>query len=150
MVRAVVGTPSSPTRLGTFKVGDVKRSDIADLHHGIRHIPYQANRTLGVLSKLFNLAEVWGLRPDGSNPCPGGTFGHSGGGHPHCVVLGNDGLVYVCDRPNNRIQAFKKSCAKPSVNGSQPLCDPERIIYVNNFPGASTAKRNAILKVGAP
>ncbi|PYY08660.1 MAG: hypothetical protein DMG69_14255 [Acidobacteria bacterium] len=86
--------------------------------------------------------------PDGSNPCPGGTFGHSGGGHPHCVVLGNDGLVYVCDRPNNRIQAFKKSCAKPSVNGSQPLCDPERIIYVNNFPGASTAKRNAILKAG--
>ncbi len=27
------------------------------------------NRTLGVLSKMFNLAEVWGLRPDGSNPC---------------------------------------------------------------------------------
>jgi len=31
--------------------------------------PYQANRTLGVLSKMFNLAEIWGLRPDGSNPC---------------------------------------------------------------------------------
>ena len=31
--------------------------------------PYQANRTLGVLSKIFSLAEVWGLRPDGSNPC---------------------------------------------------------------------------------
>jgi integrase len=56
-------------RLGTFKVGDVKRADIADLHHCLRHIPYQANRTLGVLSKMFNLAEVWGLRPDGSNPC---------------------------------------------------------------------------------
>ena len=56
-------------RLGTFKVGDVKRSDIAGLHHALRHIPYQANRTLGVLSKIFNLAEVWGLRPDGSNPC---------------------------------------------------------------------------------
>lgn len=56
-------------RLGTFKVGDVKRSDIAELHHELRHIPYQANRTLGVLSKMFNLAEVWGLRPDGSNPC---------------------------------------------------------------------------------
>jgi integrase len=56
-------------RLGTFKVGDVKRRDIAELHHDLREIPYQANRTLGVLSKLFNLAEVWGLRPDGSNPC---------------------------------------------------------------------------------
>jgi hypothetical protein len=24
---------------------------------------------LAVLSKMFNLAERWGLRPDGSNPC---------------------------------------------------------------------------------
>ena len=56
-------------RLGTFKVGDVKRADIAELHHQLRDIPYQANRTLGVLSKMFNLAEVWGLRADGSNPC---------------------------------------------------------------------------------
>lgn len=55
--------------IGTFKVCDVKRPDIARLHHDLRNIPYQANRTLGVLSKLFNLAEVWGLRPDGSNPC---------------------------------------------------------------------------------
>jgi DNA-binding beta-propeller fold protein YncE len=26
----------------------------------------------------------------------------------HCADLSNDGLVYVCDRPNNRIQVFKK------------------------------------------
>jgi integrase len=50
-------------------VTDIERKDIAALHHGLSHIPYQANRTLGVLSKTFNLAEVWGLRPDGSNPC---------------------------------------------------------------------------------
>lgn len=56
-------------RIGTRKVTDVERKDIAELHHGLSHIPYQANRTLGVLSKMFNLAEVWGLRPDGSNPC---------------------------------------------------------------------------------
>ena len=31
--------------------------------------PNGYNRTLGVLSKMFNLAELWGLRPDGSNPC---------------------------------------------------------------------------------
>ena len=35
----------------------------------MRDTPYQANRTLGVLSKMFNLAELWDLRPDGSNPC---------------------------------------------------------------------------------
>ena len=42
---------------------------IAELHHALRETPYQANRTLGVLSKMFALAEMWGMRPDGSNPC---------------------------------------------------------------------------------
>lgn len=55
--------------LGRFKIVDVERKDIAELHHKFRDRPYQANRTLGVLSKMFNLAEIWGLRPDGSNPC---------------------------------------------------------------------------------
>ncbi|SFS22254.1 site-specific integrase [Yoonia litorea] len=55
--------------IGSFKVVDVARKDIAALHHKHRAIPYQANRTLQVLSKMFNMAEVWGLRPDGSNPC---------------------------------------------------------------------------------
>lgn len=56
-------------KIGQRKVSEIERRDIAELHHGLKHIPYQANRTLGVLSKMFNLAEVWGLRPDGSNPC---------------------------------------------------------------------------------
>ncbi len=50
-------------------VTDIERRDIAALHHDMRATPYQANRTLAVLSKMFNLAELWGLRPDGSNPC---------------------------------------------------------------------------------
>jgi integrase len=54
---------------GTRKVPDIIRSDIAKLHHDLREKPYQANRTLGVLSVLFNQCEIWGLRPDGSNPC---------------------------------------------------------------------------------
>ena len=55
--------------IGTRKVIDIQRTDIAKLHHRLRDKPYQANRTLGVLSKMFNLAEIWGLRSDGSNPC---------------------------------------------------------------------------------
>lgn len=55
--------------IGTRKVIDIERTDIAKLHHSLRDKPYQANRTLSVLSKMFNLAEIWGLRPDGSNPC---------------------------------------------------------------------------------
>ena len=34
----------------------------------MRGIPKTANDTLAVLSKMFNLAEQWGWRPDGSNP----------------------------------------------------------------------------------
>lgn len=56
-------------RLGAFKISDVKRSDVAKLHHELRETPYQANRVVATLSKIFNLAEEWGLRPDGSNPC---------------------------------------------------------------------------------
>ena len=56
-------------RIGKLRVPDVQRSDIAALHHHMREPPYQANRTLGVLSKMMNLAELWELRPDGSNPC---------------------------------------------------------------------------------
>ena len=37
-------------------------------HHDLRHIPYQANRCLEVISKMFSLSEMWGLRPDGTNP----------------------------------------------------------------------------------
>ena len=54
--------------IGRLKVADVTKADIARLHHELRHIPYQANRNLEVISKMFNLAELWGLRPDGSNP----------------------------------------------------------------------------------
>jgi len=50
-------------------VSDVKRSDVARLHHAMRDKPYQANRTLALLSKFFNWCERHGLRPDGSNPC---------------------------------------------------------------------------------
>jgi integrase len=56
-------------RLGNTKAATVTRADISKLHHAMRETPYEANRTLAILSKMFNLSEVWGLRPDGSNPC---------------------------------------------------------------------------------
>jgi Arm DNA-binding domain/Phage integrase, N-terminal SAM-like domain len=54
--------------LGTLRVTEVTRADVAKLHHDQRHIPYEANRCLEVISKMFSLAEMWGLRPNGSNP----------------------------------------------------------------------------------
>ena len=56
-------------KLGAFRVNDVRRDHVAALHHDMRTTPYQANRTLAVLSKMFNLAELWEIRADGSNPC---------------------------------------------------------------------------------
>lgn len=38
-----------------------------------------------------------------------GLFGAGDGGHPHCVVIGNDQLVYVCDRQNDRLEIFTKT-----------------------------------------
>ncbi|MBB4267582.1 tyrosine-type recombinase/integrase [Roseospira visakhapatnamensis] len=54
--------------LGRKRITEVTRADIAHFHHDLRHVPYQANRCLEVISKMFNLAEMWGLRPDGTNP----------------------------------------------------------------------------------
>jgi len=55
--------------LGKKRVADVTRQDLARLHHARRATPTEANRALAVLSTMFNLAEHWGERPDGSNPC---------------------------------------------------------------------------------
>lgn len=48
----------------------MKRPDIAGLMEKLSYKPTtEANKVFGVLRKMFNLAEVWGYRPDGSNPC---------------------------------------------------------------------------------
>ena len=54
--------------LGRHRVTEVTRADVAKIHHDLRHIPYDANRCIEIISKMFNLAEMWGLRPDGTNP----------------------------------------------------------------------------------
>ncbi len=56
-------------RLGRRKVRDLSRTDVSGLHTSMSSTPYMANRTLAVMSKMFNLAEWWGLRESGSNPC---------------------------------------------------------------------------------
>ena len=55
--------------LGALAIEAVEREHIAALHHRHRGTPYQANRILEVVRKMFSLAELWGWRPDGSNPC---------------------------------------------------------------------------------
>ncbi|HUX78549.1 MAG TPA: site-specific integrase [Alphaproteobacteria bacterium] len=55
--------------LGSLKVSSVDRSDIAKLHHALQHLSTTSNRVLSLLSKALNLAELWGYRPNHSNPC---------------------------------------------------------------------------------
>jgi|WetSurMetagenome_2_1015567.scaffolds.fasta_scaffold00986_21 integrase len=55
--------------LASRKLNDITRADIARFHHGLKDTPYQANRALALISKMFSLAEKWGLRQDATNPC---------------------------------------------------------------------------------
>ena len=57
--------------LGKLPAGSVRRDHVRDLHYAMRATPVQANRTLDLLSRMFNMAESWGLTPEGSNPCRG-------------------------------------------------------------------------------
>jgi hypothetical protein len=55
--------------LGRYRITDLQRADVAKFHHDLHDRPYQANRALGVLSKMLNVAEEWGFRLENSNPC---------------------------------------------------------------------------------
>lgn len=54
--------------LGSRRIVNIRRPEIVAFHHDMRATPYMANRALSILSKMFNLAEDWGLRPEGANP----------------------------------------------------------------------------------
>ncbi|KMW60722.1 putative integrase protein [Candidatus Rhodobacter oscarellae] len=55
--------------LGKMKARDVRPSDIQALHNRLKKTPYQANRVLALLSKIFSLSVRWDMRPD--NPARG-------------------------------------------------------------------------------
>ncbi len=55
--------------MGKKKAAAVMRADVRRLHASLNSKPFEANRTLALLSKIMNEAEGWGLRPQHSNPC---------------------------------------------------------------------------------
>ena len=55
--------------LGDLPLGAVDRAEVSALHYRLRDTPHQANRVIRVLSKIFSLAEAWGVVPPGTNPC---------------------------------------------------------------------------------
>ncbi|PIB25878.1 integrase [Amylibacter kogurei] len=54
--------------LGSIKVFEITFNDVAAFHLKLRDTPYQANRCVMLMSKMFNLAEDWGYRPMNTNP----------------------------------------------------------------------------------
>lgn len=58
-------------RLGRVRIDKASRADVSALHHSRRETPTDANRSLALLSKMFSLAESYGLRAPASNPCRG-------------------------------------------------------------------------------
>ena len=54
--------------LGRMKLDRIGRPEVARFHADMAAKPGAANRCLALLSKMMNLAEMWGLRPDGTNP----------------------------------------------------------------------------------
>jgi integrase len=55
--------------LGKRKVADITKADVMKLHASMKATPNAANYVVAVLSKAFNLAEEWELRPQNTNPC---------------------------------------------------------------------------------
>lgn len=56
-------------KLGAKKVDAISMQDIQALHNKLKATPYQANRLLSLLSKMFSLSKQWGWRTD--NPAQG-------------------------------------------------------------------------------
>ena len=57
--------------LGSLRLSDISQSDIARLHVSRRRHPTSANRCVALLSRIFTIAEKWGVRASRTNPCRG-------------------------------------------------------------------------------
>jgi hypothetical protein len=106
------------------------------------------NHRIAVFDSKGTYLRQWGSA--GSGP---GQFAAEGGGHPHCVILGQDGLVYTCDRGNARAQVFDRTGVlqriipiEPEGFSYQPLrindiafsTDPQQTFFYTSDVGSGT------------
>ena len=54
---------------GKDSIHAVGADRISALHANLHRVPSRANQVVYTLSAMFNLAETWGLLPEGMNPC---------------------------------------------------------------------------------
>ena len=55
--------------VGALPLGVIGRERVASLHYSLHETPVMANKVLDLLSRLFIMAEAWGIAPEGGNPC---------------------------------------------------------------------------------
>lgn len=89
------------------------------------------NHRVVVFNRFGTFLRQWG--DSGLGP---GEFQPSDGGHPHCIVMSREGLIYACDRGSDRIQVFGRN--QNNCTGEPPhrICPPMRIIEVVPGRGA--------------
>ena len=54
---------------GSLPLGAIGGDQVAALHYRLHKTPTMANRVVDMLSRLFNMAEAWGVALEGANPC---------------------------------------------------------------------------------
>lgn len=97
--------------LGRMKVQDVKRSDVSVMMKKLDYKSGVVNKTLSVLRKMFNLAEIWGYRPDSSNLCRHVPL-YTGGKPTYLITDDEMAKLFVCagvSGPQGRVFAVR-SC----------------------------------------
>ena len=89
------------------------------------------NRRVAVFDKSGKFLRQWGRQANGEEARDGapGVFSQ----YVHCIAIGNDGLVYVCDRQGDRIQVYDKTGKfQRNIwirNGSPSLPDPRGTVW---------------------
>lgn len=150
---------------GAQRARSVTPADVADLHGAHSRIPYQANRTLGVLSKMMSLAETWGIRDkhtylatlaprlDGAGQSvPVGTEGAT---HPSTWTAAPLFVALADRRPTvNPARFGQPSNGPPAVSATRdpPAIppQPEGLFVVPSRADLSASRPRALANPGAP
>ncbi len=111
-----IGRPNMPTNSNSLDhFGRVAKISFDPAANEAYVADGYGNKRVAVLDmttgKIKRFWGAYGKKPDDTNPGP-----YDPDAPPaqqfrtpvHCAEPSNDGLVYVCDRPNDRIQVFKK------------------------------------------
>jgi DNA-binding beta-propeller fold protein YncE len=113
---AEYGTPGSDTdSLSQVNFGSVAEVSIdAEANEAYVADGYRNKRVAVLDADTGEMKRFWGAygnEPDDANPgpfVPGQEPAQQFRNPVHCAQPSNDGLVYVCDRVNNRLQVFNK------------------------------------------